>query len=38
MEKDQSVPIMPFDKPGADPNEEEFEEDEERRLHFLDFA
>ncbi|CAE7938265.1 lkhA [Symbiodinium necroappetens] len=38
MEKDQSVPIMPFDKPGADPNEEEFEEDEERRLHFLEFA
>ena len=35
MEKDQSVPIMPFDKPGADPNEEEFEEDEERRLRFL---
>ncbi|CAE7832397.1 fadB [Symbiodinium sp. KB8] len=29
MEKDQSVPIMPFDKPGADPNEEEFEEDED---------
>ena len=29
MEKDQSVPIVPFDKPGADPDELEFEEDNE---------
>ena len=34
MEKDQSIPIMPFDKPGADPNEEEFEEDNEERSLF----
>ena len=29
MEKDQSIPIVPFDKPGADPDEEEFEDDSE---------
>lgn len=29
MEKDQSLPIFEYDKPGADPEEADFEDEEE---------